>query len=179
MTRRPFVTTLALAALLGGAIIAQAGQGATQKPAVPDVAAPTSLAIGGAVKTPLTLSPADLKAMPRTKVQVQDEGRTVTYEGVLVGEVLQRAGAAVGPALRGDAVASYVVAHAADGYRAVYSLAEVDNGFVPNDVIIADTVDGKPLFSYQGPWRLVAPRDTRGARSVRLLNRLEVVRVPK
>lgn len=140
---------------------------------------PTALVINGAVTTPLTLSAADLKGMPRTTVQVEDDNRTATYEGVLVGELLKRAGVPTGGALRGDAVASYVVARATDGYRAVYALAELDNAFVPSNVIVADTIDGKPLFAYQGPWRLVAPKDLRGARSVRLLERLEIVRVPK
>ncbi len=153
--------------------------GAQPLPTAPAFTAPTALVVTGAVKAPLTLSATDLRAMPRTKVEAQDDSRTVTYEGVLVGEILKRAGAPVGDALRGDAVASYVVAHAADGYRAVYSLAELDNAFTPSDVIVADTIDGKPLFAYQGPWRLVTPKDLRGARSVRLLHRLEVVRLPR
>ena len=148
-------------------------------PSLAAAAPPTTLAVTGAVKTPLSLSAADLKALPRTTVQVEDADRTVTYGGVLVGEILARAGVALGDALRGDAVASYVVAHAADGYRAVFALAELDNAFVKNDVLVADTADGKPLFAYQGPWRLVAPRDQRGARSVRMLDRLEVVRLPR
>lgn len=121
-------------------------------PSLAGAAPPTTLAVTGAVKSPLSLSAADLKALPRTTVQVEDADRTVTYGGVLVGEILARAGVALGDALRGDAVASYVV---------------------------ADTADGKPLFAYQGPWRLVAPRDRRGARSVRMLVRLEVVRLPR
>ena len=174
MTRRSLVVSLAAAVLLRPTLaLAQPRVGA------PAVAAPTALAVAGAVTTPLTLSAADLKAMPRTKIEAQDDNRTVTYEGVLVGEILKRAGATVGEALRGDAVASYVVAHAADGYRAVYALAELDNAFTPSDVIVADTIDGKPLFAYQGPWRLVAPKDLRGARSVRWLDRLEVVRLPR
>ncbi len=174
MTRRSLVVSLAAAVLLRPTLaLAQPPVGA------PAVAAPTALAVAGAVTTPLTLSAADLKAMPRTKIEAQDDNRTVTYEGVLVGEILKRAGATVGEALRGDAIASYVVAHAADGYRAVYALAELDNAFVASDVIVADTIDGKPLFAYQGPWRLVAPRDLRGARSVRWLDRLEVVRLPR
>ncbi|MEZ5418176.1 MAG: molybdopterin-dependent oxidoreductase [Vicinamibacterales bacterium] len=146
---------------------------------VPDLTPPATLSVTGAVSAPLVLAPADLKAMPRTTVDAGENGRTVRYEGVLVGELLRRAGAAVGPALRGDAVASYVVAHAVDGYRAVFALAELDNAFVQNDVLVADTVDGRPLFDYQGPWRLVAPRDLRGARSVRMLDRLEVVRLTR
>jgi len=65
------------------------------------------------------------------------------------------------------------------GYQAVFSLAELDPAFTPNDIIIADTVDGQPLFDYQGSFRIVAPRDKRGARSVRMLQRIEVVRLKK
>ena len=81
--------------------------------------------------------------------------------------------------MRGPAITSYVVASAADGYQVVFSLAELDSGLTSNDIIVADTVDGKPLFDYQGPLRLVAPKDTRAARSVRMLDRLEVVRLRK
>jgi hypothetical protein len=40
-------------------------------------------------------------------------------------------------------------------------------------------VDGKPLFAYQGPFRIVAPRDTRAARSVRMLEQVALVRLKK
>ncbi len=138
-----------------------------------------TLAIAGDVTQPLTLKPADLKTMPRTTVMISDEGRQVSYEGVLVGELLKRAGAPVGRDLSGKAVATYVRASAKDGYQVVFSLAELDPGFTPNDIIVADTVDGKPLFDYQGPFRIVAPHDKRGARSIRMLQRIEVVRLVK
>ena len=78
--------------------------------------------------------------MPRTRVEVKDEdGRIVTYEGVLVGEILKRAGVPLGAELRGNAVATYVVASATDGYQVVFSLAELDPGFTSNDIIVADT----------------------------------------
>lgn len=128
---------------------------------------------------PLTLKPADLASMPRTSVKVQSEGREVTYEGVLVAELLKRASAPLGRELRGDNVASYVVASASDGYRAVFSLAELDPAFTGSEIMVADTVDGKPLFAYQGPIRIVAPKDLAGARSIRMLERIEVVRLPK
>lgn len=141
--------------------------------------APATLAISGSVSKPLTLTVPDIKALPRTSVTVTEEGREVKYEGVLVGEVLARAGAPLGRDLTGAAVATYVVASAKDGYRAVFSLAELDPAFTGSQIIIADTIDGKPLFDYQGPLRIVAPHDTRGARSVRMLQSLEVVRLPK
>ena len=141
---------------------------------------PQTLKISGDVRTPLSLSPDELKAMPRTRVEVKDEdGRTIAYEGVLVGDLLKRAGATLGGDLRGNAVATYVVASASDGYQVVFSLAELDPAFTGSRIIVADTIDGKPLFAYQGPWRIVAPGDTRAARSIRMLERLDVVRVKK
>lgn len=128
---------------------------------------------------PMTLKPADLETLPRTSVKVDADGQTVTYEGVLVAELLKRAAAPLGPQLRGDAVASYVVATATDGYRALFSLAELDPAFTGSQIMVADRVDGKPLFSYQGPFRIVAPQDRAGARSVRMLERIDVVRLPK
>jgi DMSO/TMAO reductase YedYZ molybdopterin-dependent catalytic subunit len=146
----------------------------------PAAAAPAeTLVIAGDVTQALTITTADLKAMPRTTVAVTEEGRQISYEGVLVGELLKRAGAPVGRDLSGKAVATYVRASAKDGYQVVFSLAELDPGFTPNDIIVADSIDGKPLFDYQGPFRIVAPHDKRGARSIRMLQRLEVVRLVK
>ena len=137
-----------------------------------------TLKVTGDVRTPLSLSPAELAGMPRKHVEIKDEdGRTVAYDGVLVGEILKRAGATLGSDMRGNAVATYVVATATDGYQVVFSLAELDPAFTGSEVIVADTVDGKPLFAYQGPLRIVAPKDTRAARSIRMLERLEVVRL--
>jgi DMSO/TMAO reductase YedYZ molybdopterin-dependent catalytic subunit len=138
-----------------------------------------TLVVGGDVTQPLTLKPSDLKSMPRTKVTVSEQGKEIGYEGVLVGELLKRAGAPVGRDLSGKAVATYVQASAKDGYVVVFSLAELDPGFTSNDIIVADTIDGKPLFDYQGPLRIVAPHDKRGARSIRMLQKIEVVRLAK
>jgi hypothetical protein len=139
----------------------------------------TALAIAGDVAKPMSLTPADRQALPRTRVEVQEDGRTLTCEGVLVGEILTRAGAPLRKELRGNAIASYVLASASDGYQVVFSLAELDPAFTSNDIIVADTIDGKPLFACQGPLRIVSPKDARGARSIRMLQRIEVVRLRK
>lgn len=85
----------------------------------------------------------------------------------------------MGKDLRGDAVASYVVASATDGYRAVFSLAELDPDFTGSEIIVADRTNGDSLLPDQGPIRLVAPKDNAGARSVRMLERIEVIRLAK
>src|SRR5450432_1569010 len=81
----------------------------------PAAGADATLTVAGDVTRPLTLTPADLKAMPRTTVTVSEDGRQIQYEGVLVGDVLSRAGAPLGKDLSGKALASYVLASARDG----------------------------------------------------------------
>ena len=116
--------------------------------------------------------------MPRTTITVkQPDGRGVTHEGVLVAELLKRVGAPLGKALRGDAMATYVVASATDGYRVVFSLAELDPEFSGSEIMIVDRTNGQPLLADQGPIRLVVPKDLPGARSMRMLERIEVVRL--
>src|SRR5437868_302764 len=129
---------------------------------------PPSIQIGGAVKTPLTLTAADLAKLPRATVGTNSDGITVVYEGVWLHEVLKKAGAPGGNDLRGKALASYLLAEAKDGYQVLFSLAEIDPVFTGNEILLADTADGKPLIGSQGPFRLVAPKDKRGARSVRM-----------
>src|SRR5262245_2083312 len=175
MTRRIWVSVTTVLTLLASPLAVRAhAQAAATAPA-----AASTLTLDGDVTTPLTLSPADLKSMPRAVAETQDEGRTVKYEGVLVAELLKRAGLPLGNDLRGNAVATYVLASASDGYQVVFSLAELDPGFTGSEIIVADSVDGKPLFAYQGAFRIVAPKDKRGARSIRMLERLQVVRLKK
>jgi DMSO/TMAO reductase YedYZ molybdopterin-dependent catalytic subunit len=67
---------------------------------------------------------------------------------------------------------------AADGYRVIYSLAELDSDFQDSGVIVADKMYGKPLDDKAGPLRLVAPHDKRPARWIRMLQTIKVVSVP-
>jgi DMSO/TMAO reductase YedYZ molybdopterin-dependent catalytic subunit len=141
-------------------------------------AAPT-VQITGAVKQPLTLSADDLAKMPRATVKTSSNGMETVYEGVWLHEVLKKAGVPQGSELRGKALASYVLAEAQDGYQVVFSLGELDPAFIDNEILLADTANGKPLFGSQGRFRLVVPKDKPGARSVRMLTKLEVVQVRK
>ncbi len=153
-----------------------AGVAPAQSPQSP----PAVLAVAGDVSSPLQLKADDLAKMPRETVSVREEdGTAVQYEGVPLREVLARAGAPLGKELRGKALATYVLAKAHDGYQVVFALAEVDASFANETILVADKRDGKPLFGYQGPFRLVCPNDKAGARSVRMLETLELVRLRK
>jgi DMSO/TMAO reductase YedYZ molybdopterin-dependent catalytic subunit len=138
------------------------------------------LVVTGDVPTPLTLSATDLAAMPRESVEVADpDGGKTTYEGVPLQEILKKAGIAFGRQMRGKDLAGYVLASAKDGYEIVFSLGELDPDLGGTRALVADKRDSKPLFQYQGPVRLVLPGDKAGARSVRMLEKLEVVKLRK
>lgn len=142
--------------------------------------APAELRVGGAVQTPLTLTVADLKKMPRKTFSVVNphSQKKETYEGVPLEEILRKAGAPNGQQMRGPAMATYVVAEASDKYRVVFSLAELDSGFLDSEIIVADTLDGAPLSEKEGPFKIVAPHEKRPARWVRMLAAITVVTVP-
>jgi len=136
-----------------------------------------SIQVSGAVKQALTLTAGDLAKMPRASVRTTSNGMETVYEGVWLHEVLKRAGVPQGEALRGKALAGYVLAQSQDGYQVVFSLGELDPSFIDNEILLADTANGKALFGAQGRFRLVVPKDKPGARSVRMLTELEVVQL--
>jgi DMSO/TMAO reductase YedYZ molybdopterin-dependent catalytic subunit len=136
------------------------------------------LLVKGAVKQELRLTAADLKAAARVKVSAKDhDGAVREYEGVAVQTLLAKAGAAVGGELRGKNMMLVVVAEAGDGYRTVFSLTELDEDFAREQVIVADTEDGKALDAAHGPLRLVVPGDKLQGRWVRLLKSITVQKV--
>jgi len=127
-------------------------------------------------KEEFTVKAAELKGMARKTVTVHNAHSNAdeTYEGVEVEELLHKYGAPLGKELHGSALAYYVVATGSDGYKAVLSLGEVDTSFHPGDVIVADTMNGKPLDAKNGPYKLVVTEDKRPARSVRNLVGLQL-----
>jgi len=146
---------------------------------LPAQEAQPSIQVTGAVKQALTLTADALAKMPRGLVHTTTKGVETVYEGVWVHDVLKRAGVPQGRELRGKALASYVLAEAQDGYQVVFSLGELDPAFVDNEILLADTANGKALDGARGRFRLVVPKDKPGARSVRMLTRLEVVQLRK
>ena len=141
--------------------------------------ATSSISVTGAIAKPFTLTTADLAQMPRAMVTMSNGGIETRYEGVWMHEILKRAGVPLGEALRGKALATYVIAEAQDGYQVVFSVGELDPVMTNAEILVADTSNGKPLFGDNGTFRLVIPNDKRGARSVRMLTKLEIVQLRK
>jgi len=136
------------------------------------------LRVGGAVDKPLQLTRSDLQTMPRDQFQIparHDRNVMETWSGVPMIEILRKAGAPVGDRLRGRNMAAYVVVIAADGFRAVYALAEIEPRFSPERrILVADTLDGKPLSGNFGNLRIANQGEGEFSRWVRQVVALEV-----
>ena len=133
------------------------------------------LSVGGEVEHALKLTAADLGKLPRLTVHAKDHnGKETTFEGVELGEVLKLAGVKFGEQLRGKSLALFLVAEAADNYRAVFALPELDHAFTDRVILLADRRDGKPLAAAEGPLRIVVPDEKREARWVRQTTSLTI-----
>jgi hypothetical protein len=142
--------------------------------------APVVLTVSGDLPMPLKLTADDLAKMSRQSITVDEpDGSRATYDGVRLVEILKLAGAPLGGQLRKEALASYLVAKAKDGYQVVFTLAEIDPQFANENILVADKRNGAPLPANQGPFRLEAGNDKVGARSVRLLESIQFVRLAK
>lgn len=174
--------TARLAVILPGALLALVvGVFAPVQPAWAQAAAaavPTELKVGGAVDTPFVASMADLKQMPRKTLRVENarDHKTDVYEGVALDALLQKAGLPHGEQLGGPWMTAYILVEAADNYRVVFSIAELDSSFEDSEVLVADTLNGAPLGSGQGPLKLIAPHEKRPGRWVKMLKSITVVR---
>jgi DMSO/TMAO reductase YedYZ molybdopterin-dependent catalytic subunit len=148
--RAIFSCVAVLALLFTAASPATKGQAGTASPAPSE---PFRLTVSGDVKNPLSLSLDDVRQLPRKTITVANEhaGENEVYEGTPLAGLLKQAGAVQGAQLRGKAMATYVVAEGSDGYRVIYSLAELDSDFQDSEVIVADTMNGKPLGDKLGP----------------------------
>jgi hypothetical protein len=124
---------------------------------------------------PTVLTRADIAALPHVKVSTSASGAAATFEGVALEAVLEKAGVEFGASLKGKRLGSYLLVEAADGYRVVIALPELDPAFTDKQVVLAFLKDGKPLDEKEGPYRIVMPDEKRMARWVRQVTTLKIV----
>ena len=124
------------------------------------------------------LSRADLEALPHVKVTASEHSSTpVSFEGVTLKSVLERAGVTFGESMKGKRLAACLLVEAVDGYQAVIALPELDPAFTDKQVLLAFLRDNKPLAEEEGPYRIVIPDEKRMARWVRQVTTLKIVAV--
>jgi hypothetical protein len=127
----------------------------------------------------IVLTPQTLAGLPRQTMTVTEEhGTTATYSGVDMDAVLVAAGAPKGTAIGGNTLATYVLVRAADGYRAVFTLPELDGAFTDRVTLLADQRNGVSLPSGLGPFRIIVPGEKRHARWVHAVTEIDLIAVP-
>lgn len=170
MTVRTLKTTLFLIVLLGWAVAF--GQAGTTTPSKTVL-----LTVEGEVASPLKLTASDLAKLPRRSLRAKGhDGKEALFEGIELGDILKLAGVKFGEQLRGKDLALFLIVGAADGYRAVFALPELDHAFTDRIIILADRRDGKLLAEKEGPLRIVVPDEKREARWVRQVVSLTIRR---
>ncbi len=142
------------------------------------VSAAASLAVAGEDGKIVRFDRAALAKLPQHSVRAEAHGKSVECTGVNLIDVLGAVGAASGEALRGKNLALYVRISAADGYRAVFALAELDPGFRSDVPIVTASCGGNALEAKDGPFRLVVPGEKRPARWVRQVTAIDLLRAP-
>jgi hypothetical protein len=135
---------------------------------------PAVLTVQGVGGKSVTLSLPDLSKLPQQTVKTADHGATVSFEGVLLTDVLAKVDLPTGEKFHSTAASYYLLVEARDGYRAVFAWAELDATFMDKAVYVVTKRDGKPLSEKDGPFELVAPGEKRGARWVRQLTALKI-----
>jgi hypothetical protein len=125
----------------------------------------------------VTLTAAQIANAPHVSVSVRDHDTPAQFDGVPLATLLSMAGVELGDKLRGSRMTEVLLVEAADGYKVVFALAEIDPAFATREIIVADKRDGKPLDAREGPLRIVALGDKRPARWVRQVTALKIMAI--
>jgi len=124
------------------------------------------------------LSRSELEALPHVKVTASEHSSgPVIFEGVPLKSALEKAGVGFGESMKGKRLSNCLLVEAADGYRAVIALPELDPAFTDKQTLLAFLRDGKPLGEKEGPYRIVIPDEKRMARWVKQVTKLKIVDV--
>jgi DMSO/TMAO reductase YedYZ molybdopterin-dependent catalytic subunit len=160
-----------------GLLLVTAGMVARVPAAAPEErsASGTALRISGAVQHRLTLTLAELQALPATEARWERDGMAHSAKGVDVMALVERAGLKENPAVKNHSLRFAVVAQGRDGYQAVFSLGELSPKLGGKGAVVAYAQDGGPLPERDGSLKLVAAGDQAPSRWVRDLTVLAVV----
>lgn len=158
-------TAIICAALWVGLLAGPLSPAFAQEPTT----ASAGLELNGTGIKALRVTPAILSALPQFEQDVafQSSKGEVRghYEGVLLWDVLQKAGIGEAPGHHAELRRTFIVT-GGDGYAIAFSVGEISPDFGSKPIMIALRVDGHPLPPEDG-LRLIVPGDKRGARSVR------------
>ena len=134
-----------------------------------------TIKVSGEVTTAIDLKLEDFQKLPQTDVTRKDkDGKDHVYTGVLVSTILNIAGVTMGKDLRGENLSKYALVEASDGYHVTFALAELDKDFTDRTIIIATRVDGKPLPTADGPFRIIVQDEKKQARCIKQVTGIKI-----
>ena len=135
-----------------------------------------SVKISGEVTSPFTVNDDDLQKFIQTTITRKDrDGNDHAYSGVLLSELMNKAGAGMGSNLKGENLTKYLLVTASDNYQVVFALPELDKAYTDRMIILADKMDGKPLPAGDGPFRIIVQDEKRPARCIKQVTGLKVL----
>ena len=124
------------------------------------------------------LKAADLAKLPRRQIKGKTHGgEEAMFAGVDLREILKLAGVKFGKDAKGAHLNSFLVVEAADNYRVVFAMSELEADLTDKVILLADLRDGKPLSKEEGSLRLVVPDEKKQARWVRQVTVLRVKKI--
>lgn len=134
-----------------------------------------SVKVTGEVLTPLDLKLDDLQQFKQVELKRKDhDGNDHTYTGVMLSDILQKAGVTLGKELHGKNLSKYAQVEASDGYQVVFALAELDKDFTDRMIILASKIDGQPLAPTDGPFRIIVQDEKKPARCIRMVTAIKI-----
>lgn len=135
-----------------------------------------SVKISGEVTTPLSINETEFKTYTQTTVNRKDrDGKDHIYSGVVLADILAKAGVTLGKALMGENLTKYVLVGASDGYQVVFALPELDKDFADRTIILANQVDGQPLAAGDGPFRIIVQDEKKPARCIKQVTDIKIM----
>ena len=135
-----------------------------------------NLQVSGDSLQTITLTGGDLQALKHISLEAKGHDEIIhRYDGVLLSDVLTKAGVPLGEHGKKTTSASYVLVKAADNYSCLFALAEVDTLFTDKIILLADKQDGQALPSHAGPYQVIVPGEKKHARWIRQVVSLQVI----
>lgn len=142
------------------------------------------ITVTGVVKHPLVLRVDDLKKFPvktakglqMTCLDGASKGRIPMLRGALLRDILTKA--ELDAPGHNDVKRMIIVATASDGYKVVFSWAEVFNSSQADGMIVYYEKNGQPIANDEGRIAMVSTKDIKtGPRHVKWLKTIEVKRI--
>lgn len=134
-------------------------------------APPAGFTVTNRWEPPRTFTPEEIEKMPHVELRAGDR----VYRGVPLHEFLHATGV-VWEGKCSPLLTCYLVAEAADGYRVLFSVPEIDPNQCHTLVLLADQRDGRPLAESDGPYEIVEEDAKQHGRWVRHATAVTLVR---